>query len=95
MPSAVRFSDVCTGHGCFGSRANIEGSPVSFINNLGIHTVGMSWMPHGCAGCPPHGGTQATGSPDTFEGNSPIARVGDGISCGSSNATGSLDTLIN
>lgn len=95
MPATVRKGDVCTGHGCFPSRSNSQGSVNSFGNNKGVHTVGMGWNAHGCAICPPHGASQASGSPDTFEGGKPVARVGDGISCGSSNSSGSPDIITN
>ncbi|HJU70395.1 MAG TPA: PAAR domain-containing protein [Paucimonas sp.] len=88
MPSAARLADICTGHGSYGSRPNISGSPDVFINNLPAHRTGDAWMTHnGPRG--PHGGVQATGSPTVFVNGRPLARVGDLVSCGSIVATGS------
>jgi uncharacterized Zn-binding protein involved in type VI secretion len=82
-----RLGDLCTGHGCYGSRPNAGASSNVFVNSLGVHRVGDPWEKHCCGGC--HGGVQATGSPTVFVNKLPMARVGDSVSCGSSNKTGS------
>lgn len=46
MPKAVRYTDVCTGHGCWPSRPNAQGSPNIFINNLNAHRQTDAYEPH-------------------------------------------------
>jgi hypothetical protein len=45
-PAAVRFNDICTGHGCFSPRPNDQGSPDVFINNLASHRLTDHWVTH-------------------------------------------------
>ena len=94
MPAVHRHTDTCTGHGCFPSRANAEGSPNVFVNGLGAHRVGDGWESH-CCGPVCHGSSQASGSPTVFVNGQPLARVGDSVACGSSNATGSPNVFAN
>jgi uncharacterized Zn-binding protein involved in type VI secretion len=93
MPAAHRHTDICTGHGCFPSRANAEGSPDVFVNGLGWHRVGDGWQSHGCAVCVPHGGVLAAGSGTVFVNSRAAGRIGDPVSCGSSTATGSANVF--
>jgi uncharacterized Zn-binding protein involved in type VI secretion len=93
MPAVVRKGDICTGHGCFPSRPNIEGSPDVFVNGIPVHRVGDAWDSH-CCGPTCHGGEQQTGSPTVFVNGRPVARVGDQISCGSLNLEGSPDVFV-
>jgi uncharacterized Zn-binding protein involved in type VI secretion len=95
MPSAVRLGDVCTGHGCYGGRANASASGNVMINSRGAHRVGDAWGEHGCAVCPDHGSSQASGSPTVFVNSRPLARVGDSVACGSANSTGSGNVIAN
>lgn len=95
MPGAHRLTDQCSGHGCFPSRPNASASPDVFVNGLASHRLGDSWQPHGCAVCPPHGGSAAGGSPNVFVNGLPKCRIGDPVSCGSSMATGSGDVIVN
>lgn len=95
MSGIVRLTDLCTGHGCYPARSNVEASTNSIVNNLGIHRVGDNWETHGCGTCVPHGAIQATGSPNVSVNDRPIARVGDNLSCGSMNATGSSNSSVN
>jgi len=94
MPPSVRLGDVCTGHGCYGSRSNDQGSPDVIVNGLPKHRVGDHWVTH-CCGPACHDSTQASGSPDVITNGSAAARVGDDIACGSSNQQGSPDVIIN
>jgi uncharacterized Zn-binding protein involved in type VI secretion len=82
-----RLGDLCTGHGCYPPRPNAGASPNVFVNSLGVHRVGDPWKSHCCLGC--HGATQASGSPTVFANGRPLARIGDSVSCGSRNQTGS------
>lgn len=88
--AVVRLGDICTGHGCWPQRANSSASGNVFVNGLGVHRVGDSWLPHTCPSIPEtHSSIQATGSGSVFVNGKAVARVGDSIACGSSNATGS------
>ena len=94
MPAVVRLGDVCTGHGCFGSRPNDTASGDTFVNDLAVHRKGDHWITH-CCGPPCHDSTLSSGSPDTFCNDLDVGRVGDPIACGSACATGSPDVFIN
>jgi uncharacterized Zn-binding protein involved in type VI secretion len=93
MPAAHRHADICTGHGCYPPRPNIEASPDVFVNGLGWHRVGDGWALHGCGDCAPHGGVLAAGSATVFVDGRAAGRIGDPVSCGSSAATGSADVF--
>lgn len=88
MPAVVRKGDTCSGHGCYSSRANDEGSPNVFVNGIPVHRKGDHWVTH-CCGPPCHDGTASSGSSSVFVNGKPICRVGDSISCGSTMVTGS------
>lgn len=92
MPAVVRLGDICTGHGCWPPRPNDQASPDFYVNSLGAHRLGDHWVTHCCVSC--HDGNQASGSPTYFVNNKPVARIGDSISCGSSNATGSPNFYV-
>lgn len=77
----------CTGHGCFPPRNSLSGEAHVFINGVGAVTVGDTWAPHTC-GKNTHDGVQSAGSPTVFVNGSPLARIGDSISCGSAVAEG-------
>lgn len=94
MPAAVRFGDICTGHGCWPPRPNDQASEDVFINNLGAHRVGDHWETH-CCGPACHDSNQAEGSPNVFVNGQPLARIGDPIACGSANAQGSPNVFAN
>ena len=94
MPAAVRLQDPCTGHGCFGGRPNVQGSPDTFINGKPAHRQGDAWAAH-CCGPPCHPSNLAAGSPDTFVNGKQQGRVGDPVACGSTCAVGSPDTFVN
>ena len=79
MPGVVRLGDVCTGHGCFGSRPNVGASGNVSVNGLGAHRVGDPWAVHCCVSC--HDSVQATGSGSVSVNGMPVARVGDSIAC--------------
>ncbi|KAA5602800.1 PaaR repeat-containing protein [Roseospira marina] len=96
MPEAVRLGDTCTGHGCWPARANVGASGDVFANGRGAHRVGDPWAAHTCLKIPEtHASIQDTGSPNVFVNGRPWARVGDAVACGSSNATGSPDVVVN
>jgi uncharacterized Zn-binding protein involved in type VI secretion len=91
MPAVVRLGDVCTGHGCFGSRPNVQGSSDTFVNGLPVHRQTDGWASH-CCGLPCHSSVLAAGSAVTYVNGLQLGRVGDPVACGSACATGSPDT---
>ncbi len=93
MPSAVRLSDVCSGHGCFPSRPNVQASPDVIINGRGSHRLTDKWAVHCCASC--HDSNACQGSPNVFVNNLNKCRIGDAVCCGSSMATGSPNVFVN
>lgn len=93
MPAAHRKGDTCTGHGCFPPRANVQGSPDVFVNNIPQHRQTDGWASH-CCGDPCHSSQMARGSPTVFANNLEAARIGDPVACGSAAAVGSPDVFI-
>jgi uncharacterized Zn-binding protein involved in type VI secretion len=93
MPPVVRLGDICTGHGCYPRRENIEGSNSVFANDIPFHCVGHAWAVHCCQSC--HAGVLAAGSPNVFAEDKSVGRVGDAISCGSDCAEGSNNVICN
>jgi uncharacterized Zn-binding protein involved in type VI secretion len=93
MPAAKRLGDICTGHGCWPPRPNVEASPNVFVNGIAAHREGDAWDIHCCdASC--HSSVLATGSSTVFINGKPAARIGDPVACGSLVAQGSSDTFI-
>ena len=94
MPPAVRFGEVCTGHSCFGSRPNVEGSGDVIINGLPAHRKADHWATH-CCGPSCHDSVACSGSGDVLTNGRDQERVGDPVCCGSAMATGSPDVFVN
>lgn len=88
----VRVSDTCSGHGCFGSRMAVVGSPNVFANGIPLHRVGDVWETH-CCGPVCHSGVAATGSSTVFVNGVPVCRVGDAVDCGSTMIIGSPNVM--
>lgn len=88
MSAAVaRLYDICTGHTCWPSRPNDQGSPNVFVNGRPAHRVGDHWQVHCCTDC--HDSVLAAGSPTVFVNGRALGRIGDPVACGSRVATGS------
>lgn len=88
MPGVARMTDMCTGHGCFPSRPNVQGSPNVFVNGIPAHRQGDYWPTHCCEDqC--HDGVLARGCHNVFVNGVELGRVGDPVSCGSHVAMGS------
>jgi len=95
MPGAARLGDSCTGHGCWPSRTNNQASDDVIINGLGAHRIGDTWNAHTCPAIPEtHASTQAVGSSSVFVNGKALARIGDGVACGSFVATGSSNVVV-
>lgn len=93
MPAVARLFDLCTGHSCYPSRPNDQGSPNVFANFLPVHRQSDTWAVHCCGGC--HSSTLAVGSPDVWVNGLQMGRIGDPVACGSRVATGSPDVFAN
>lgn len=92
MPAVARFGDSCTGHGCFPSRPNDQGSPNVYVNGLPAHRQGDHWATH-CCPPPCHDSVLAAGSSSVYINGRPLGRVGDPVACGSVIASGSSDVF--
>jgi len=92
MPAAHRKGDYCTGHGCFPTRPNIEGSPDVFVNNIAWHRKNDAWLTH-CCGPSCHSSVLASGSSTVFVNGKDAARIGDPVACSSRCLDGSPDTF--
>jgi uncharacterized Zn-binding protein involved in type VI secretion len=88
MPAVHRLGDVGTGHGCFGGRPNVAGSPNVYANSIPVHRQGDGWASH-CCGPPCHGGSLAAGSGTVNANGKQLGRIGDPVDCGSAAASGS------
>ncbi|MDR2451845.1 MAG: PAAR domain-containing protein [Candidatus Accumulibacter sp.] len=88
MPAVARWSDHCTGHACFPSRANDEASGDVFVNGRGAHRLGDHWPAH-CCGPTCHDSALASGSSTVFTNGKSLGRIGDSVACGSAVASGS------
>ncbi len=88
MPAVHRHTDICTGHGCFPPRNNIQASNNVIVNSLGWHRKGDGWATH-CCGPACHSSKTAEGSSSVFINSKPAARIGDPVHCGSACAVGS------
>lgn len=94
MPSVVRYQDICTGHGSFEPRKNIQASSNVFVNGLGVHRKTDRWDYHcNSNGC--HDGAMAQGSSNVFVNGLNVARVGDSVDCSSKAAQGSSNVFCN
>lgn len=80
---AARYTDLCTGHGCYPPRPNAEGSPTVSIDDLALHRKTDSWYPH-CCGLACHGAITVEGSQSVYCDDLPAARVMDGVLCSAS-----------
>ena len=98
MPAAARFDDICTGHGCFTPRANVQVSHNVFTNSKPNHRQGDAWATHCCThpdmlhGC--HASVLAAGSGSVYINGKQAWRIGDPVACGSTVATGSGNVFI-
>lgn len=88
MPPVVRLGDICSGHGCWPSRPNDQGSADVFTNNIPTHRLGDHWTTH-CCPPPCHDSNLAAGDPTVFANFLQVGRIGDPVACGSVCATGS------
>lgn len=93
MPAAVRLGDDCTGHGCFPSRSNGQGSENVNINGIPVHRTGDHWPSH-CCGPVCHDSVAGQGSSTVNVNGKPLFRVGDPVECGSNGNSGSPNVNV-
>lgn len=91
MPALTRIGDPLNGHGCFPNHNIAEGSSDVIVNNIPASREGDSSTVHCCGSC--HTGVM-TGSNTVFINGRSAQKVGDPVSCGSSQAGGSPDVFI-
>ena len=91
MPGVCRLGDICTGHGCYPPRPNVQASPTVFVNGIAVHRQSDTWATHSCSSC--HGGVLARGCHTVFVNGLEMGRIGDPVSCGSHVAMGSSDVF--
>ena len=87
MPKVCRLGDLCTGHGCWPTRPNDQGSPNVYANSIPVHRQTDHWVVHCCPPC--HDGHLAHGSTSVFANGLELGRIGDPVDCGSNVLTGS------
>jgi len=94
MPEVCLLGDVCTGHGGFPSRANVQGDDYLTVNGRPVHCVGHAWATH-CDSTPScHSSALAGGSDYLSVNGNQVGRVGDPVACGSSVATGDSYLMV-
>lgn len=93
MAFVCRLGDVSTGHSCYSSRPNDQGSPNFLVNGIPIHRVSDHWETHCCNVLPfdCHDGVCSSGSATYTVNGLAVGRIGDAISCGDTIKTGSPD----
>ena len=93
MPAITLLGDVCTGHGSWPPRANVEADDYLTVNGRAAHCVGHGWAVH-CNPVPScHASALAGGSGYLSVNGRAVGRIGDPVACGSAVATGD-DYLI-
>lgn len=92
MPAAHKLGQLCSGHGCYPTRPNIEASADVFVNGIGWHREDDAWMIH-CCDISCHGSYLLSGSSSVFVNGKEAARIGDPVACGSVCIEGSPDTF--
>jgi len=94
MPAATRISDKNTGHGGYPSTTAETGSSNVFINGLGAHRTGDTWVAHNKKKGTLHPDTTGPGSSSVFINGSSCARFGDSIVDGGAIAQGSGNVFV-
>ena len=86
----TRLGDLCTGHGCWPSRANNSASPNVYANDIAVHRHTDGWALHCCPPIPLcHSSILAAGSGTVFANDLGVGRITDPVACGSTVQTGS------
>ena len=91
----VRLGNICTGHGPYPPRPNIEGSPNFSIKGFPVHREGDGWASH-CRTSPPwdcHTSVMGVCDSKFMANGKTVAFVGDPVVCGSFCAEGEASLL--
>lgn len=91
MSAITRKGDALKGHGCFGGHAIDVASSNVFVNNISATRKGDASTAHCCGGC--HTGNMA-GKNTVFINGKSAQKVGDPVSCGSTQVAGSANVFI-
>ena len=92
MPAVTRLGDLCSGHGCWPPRPNIEASPNVYVNGIPVHRETDAWGTH-CCPPPCHGSILQSGSSAVYINDLECGRIGDPVACGSLVAQGSSNVF--
>lgn len=93
MPACARLGDICTGHGCYPPRPNVQASPNVYVNGIPVHRDTDAWASH-CCDSVCHSSVLARGSPTVFVNALQCGRIGDPVACGSNIAEGSGNVFV-
>jgi uncharacterized Zn-binding protein involved in type VI secretion len=75
---------MCTGHGCWPPRPNVQASHWFFIDGIGVHLQTHAWATHCCPPIPEcHASVLAAGSPMWYIDGLQVGRHNDPVACGS------------
>lgn len=91
MPAIGVKGALCSGHGGFPPRPDIDGDPLVKINGIPVLVDGNAFAEHS-DGKSTHGGTAISTRPWLNVNGKGVVCVGDPVSCGSVVATG--DSLV-
>lgn len=90
MKEVVLLGHICTGHGPYPPRPNVQASVNVFIKGRGVHRAGDAWASH-CRVSPPfdcHTSVMSRPSSSFFANGKIVALKGDPVQCGSFTAQG-------
>lgn len=88
MPAVHLLGGMCTGHGCYPPRNNVQASPNVFAEGKPVHRQGDMWATHACPPDPSHTAPLAKGSSTVYVNGMQCGRIGDPVGCGSFAADG-------
>ena len=90
MPGIAKMGALCTGHGLYPPRPNVQSSPDVLVEGLGAVRLGDLWLVHQKPGGTPnpHTSVVAAGSATVLINGIAAARIGDPLVCGSVIAEG-------
>lgn len=82
MPAVHLLGGMCTGHGCYPPRNNLQAASTVFVEGIPVHRQGDMWAPHTC-GDSVHASVLAKGSATVYVEGKQCGRIGDPVACGS------------
>jgi uncharacterized Zn-binding protein involved in type VI secretion len=94
MSAMTRKGDALSGHGCWGGHVIAEGSGNVLVNGIPAARANDSSTPHTCPAIPETHSGVMVGSNSVYVNGRSAQKVGDGVSCGSTQASGSNNVFI-